>query len=173
VAGTFGLFTTEHRDAALQRFDRLSAQISAADLEPVAAHADFCPANVIVAERGIGVIDLAMTTDRVRTLDLAHMFFHIELLARRPPASATFVRRLQRSLLDGYAPGFDVNAPLFQLMLQQHAICYLMPWVGTPFGVINRTRFKRRVRWALRIAALHSYSVRTLPNRWKTSSPST
>ena len=98
VGSSSGAFTADNAAAALRRFDQWDAQLSASERAPVSAHADFCPANVLVADDRIAVIDLAMSTDRVKTLDLAHMYFHLELLARRMPRGAALVAGLRWAL---------------------------------------------------------------------------
>jgi len=154
VAVRGGVFTEEDRAAALAAFDGHAAALTTADWEPAAAHADLCPANVLVAGDTIGVLDLAMSTDRARTLDLAHMYFHIELLARRLPMAAGLVSRLQRALLDGFSPGFDPGWPLFRVMLLQHAICHLVQCADRDRArAFEHWWFRRRMRWALRVAS--------------------
>jgi len=146
-------FTEDDRASALEAFDAHVAGLAAVDWEPAPAHADLCPANVLVADDAIGVLDLAMSTDRVRTLDLAHLYFHVELLARRLPTPRRVVARLQRALLDGFSRGFDPASPLFRVMLLQHAICHLVQCAsGDGARLLANRRFRRRTRWALRVA---------------------
>jgi Phosphotransferase enzyme family len=153
LAGTpGGAFTASDRRAALADFDALAARLSADDRQPAAAHADLCPANVLVTDDGVGVIDLAMSTDRLRTLDLAHMYFHVELMARRRPAPRRVVARLQRALLDGFSPAFDPQSPLFRLMLLQHAVCHLVQCADSRPNAAASRPFRRRMAWALHLA---------------------
>lgn len=156
TAGASGLFTERHRAAVLARFDEHAAHLAPDDWWPRAAHGDFCPANILVTGTAVSVIDFAMSTDRVRYLDLTHLYFHLALLARRLPLGRRMLRAFHQALLDGFAPCVTADSPLFRTLLLQHAVCYLVQFVSTarrtPF---DAWRFRRRLGWALRLAGVH------------------
>ena len=155
VAGGGEAFTKRHRTAALALFDRHAARLAPEAWWPRPAHGDFCPSNILVTDTAITVIDLAMSTDRARYLDVTHLHFHLALLARRLPLGGRMLGRLQHALSEGFGGGATPASPLFQAMLLQHAICYLVQFVATATrSPVERWRFRRRVGWACRLAGV-------------------
>jgi Ser/Thr protein kinase RdoA (MazF antagonist) len=125
VAAGAGGFRERHRTAVRSAVEAHLTLIPADDLAAVAVHADLCPANILVRDDGVTVLDLAMSTDRTRYLDLAHLHFHLSLAARRLRLGSDLARTLQGALLHGYDPHLRADEPLFRLMLTQHVVCHL------------------------------------------------
>jgi tRNA A-37 threonylcarbamoyl transferase component Bud32 len=119
------LFMDTERQRLLAFFDEMSSRIPAADWSPVAVHADFCPPNILVRDDGLTVLDLAMSTDRTKYLDVAHLYMHLALSKRRLLLPQRVIDTLQHALLDGFQRGVSADAPLFRLMLLQHVACHL------------------------------------------------
>jgi tRNA A-37 threonylcarbamoyl transferase component Bud32 len=155
VHGAGGAFTDRDRIAALNLFERHHASLAPEEWWPKPAHGDFCPANIFVTDAAVSVIDLAMSTDRARYLDLTHLYFHLSLVARRLLLGRRMRAELQQALLAGFGPGASAASPLFRAMLLQHAVCYLVQFVPTAqWTALDRRRFRRRAAWALRLAGL-------------------
>jgi Phosphotransferase enzyme family len=148
-----GGFTEDHRRALLTFFDRHEQRLAADDLALVAIHADLCPANVLVRDTGVTVLDFAMSSDGNKFVDLAHVDFHVKLLARRWRLPPAVVRKLENALLQGFDPALRSDVPLFKLMRLQHMVCHLAGSAPRANGVIREWRLRRRLQWGLRMAA--------------------
>jgi hypothetical protein len=148
-----GGFGDHHRRAFLTAFEASARQIGSDDLALVPIHADLCPANVLVRNTGITVLDLAMSSDGNHCVDIAHLAFHVRLIGQRWRLGAALVDCLERALLRGYSPDLRVDAPLLKLMMLQHSVCHLAAWAGKVDGWINERRLRRRVAWTLRTFA--------------------
>ncbi len=148
-----GGFTDDHRRACLAAFEAFARQINTTDLALVPIHADLCPANVLVRNTGITVLDLAMSSDGNKCVDLAHLAFHVRLLGQRWRLGAALVDRLERALLGGYDPDLRADAPLLKLMMLQHGVCHLAACAGRVDGWIDERRLRQRVDWTLRTFA--------------------
>jgi hypothetical protein len=146
-------FTDDHRRALLTVFDAHARQLAASDLALVAIHADLCPANILVRDTGITVVDFAMSSDGNKFVDLSHLAFHIKLIARRWRLSAAIVRTLENALIQGFDPALRTDVPLFKLMTLQHMVCHLAASSSRLSGVVREWRFRRHVQWGLRMAA--------------------
>jgi hypothetical protein len=144
-----GGFTGDHRVALLSVFETIVRQVDADDLALVPIHADLCPANVVVRDAGITVLDLAMSSDGNKYVDLAHLAFHIKLLGRWWRLGPALADRLECALLGGYDPGLRPDAPLFELMMLQHSVCHLAAHAAKLGGWAEERRLRRRVRWTL------------------------
>jgi thiamine kinase-like enzyme len=153
AASSRGGFNGDHRAAVLSVFETIERQVDAEELALVAIHADLCPANVVVRDAGITVIDLAMSSDGNKYVDLAHLAFHIKLRARRWRLSFVLADRLEHALLGGYDPDLRPDAPLFKLMMLQHTVCHLAGYAAKFGGWADERRLRRRVRWTLRTLA--------------------
>jgi Phosphotransferase enzyme family len=144
-----GGFGEDHRDALLNVFELAAAQLQPDDLALVAIHADFCPANVLVRDTGITVLDLAMSSDGNRYVDLAHLAFHVRLLGQRWRLASGLVDRLERALLRGYDPELRADAPVLKLMMLQHSVCQLAGRAARARGWVDERRLRRRVAWTM------------------------
>ena len=143
-------FTDDHRRTLLHVFETVRRQVDAADLALVATHADLCPANVLVRDGGVTVVDFAMSSDGNRYVDLAHLALHLRLLGRRWRLGSV-VNRLERALLEGYNPDLGADAPLLKLMMVQHSACYLAGGAAKARGWMDERVLRGRVAWALRM----------------------
>src|SRR5206468_11644897 len=114
-------------------------------------HADLCPANVLVSDAGITVLDLAMSSDGNRYVDVAHLDFHVKLAARRWRLQSSLVRALEETLLREFDPELRADQPMFALMRLQHAACHLAAAAPRATGVMREQAFRRKVRWTLRL----------------------
>jgi tRNA A-37 threonylcarbamoyl transferase component Bud32 len=114
------------RRRVLDRFDALAREIGADSVRQVPIHADLAPTNIVVDEQGrVTVLDFTMAKAGTEYHDLAHVYFHLELMRVRHRARREMFRALQRSLLGGYDPSLSAEHPLFRMMLMQHAICHV------------------------------------------------
>lgn len=120
-----GVIGADMRSRLLQHFDSLAARVRPSDLEAVAVHADFTPENVIIRDHAVVVLDFTMAKPGARHLDLSHMWMHVNLLQVKPWFRTAVVDALTAELLAGYDASVRIDHPLFQLLLQQHVICYL------------------------------------------------
>jgi hypothetical protein len=143
-----GCFSEANRAALLGLFDRLARTIDPADFRVVAIHADLCPANVLVRDDGISVIDFADSADGNPMTDLAHLDFHVHQSAARWRVAADLRSRLQRALLCGYDTKLTVADALFRVMAFQQYVCCLTAAaaaVGRRALPLQRLLFNRRV----------------------------
>ena len=116
-------FSELDRRSVLRYFDETAATVERDELREATTHADFCPANVLVHERDVAVIDFDRATSGCRYLDVARMFTQLEFLQAKPKFRPDVVGRLQSALLRGFDPGLDPAKPLFRLMVLQHTVC--------------------------------------------------
>jgi hypothetical protein len=94
-----------------------------------------------------------MSSDGNKYVDLAHLAFHIQLIARRWRLGSALADRLGCALLGGYDPELRQDAPLFKLMLLQHSVCHLA-WYAAKFrGWADERRLRRRVAWIVQTFA--------------------
>jgi thiamine kinase-like enzyme len=157
-----GRFGEADRAAALSFFDEHWARVGPDDLTLVPIHGDLCPSNILVGPEGVTVLDLGMSTDGTRYHDLAHVFLHVELAGRRLRLGRPLVNSLNADLLRAFDPSLNAGAPLFRIMLLQHAICYLAQIARQerkPVGAIGEWRARRRVAWSLDVAGLGARST--------------
>ena len=156
-----GRFTESDRAAALAFFDDQWARVRPEDLTLVPIHGDLCPSNILVSIDGVTVIDLGMSTDGTRYHDLAHMFLHVKLAGRRLRLGRRSLDRLETALLRAFDASLTPDAPLFRIMLLQHAICYLAQIARQErelTSAVSEWRARRRVAWALDVAGLQHRS---------------
>ncbi|MGH9372555.1 MAG: phosphotransferase [Vicinamibacterales bacterium] len=137
------------RQATLDRFDALVAEIGTPAVPAVAIHADLNPLNVIVDERGrTTVLDFTMAKTGTVYNDLTHLYFHLGLKAARYPARRPEIHALQQALMAGYAPTVSVEEPLFRLMLLQHGVCHVTYLAERHLPVVDAAyRWFMRRRW--------------------------
>ena len=144
------------RDAALATFDRLAALVTPGDLAPVAAHADLCPPNILVARDRVTVLDLAMSVDRAKHMDVAFLYMHLAFAGRRLYLGDRLVREMQETLLRSFDPALDSDAPPFRLMLLLQVIAeqcsHIAHHPGGLGGALHHWRVRRDRPWALALA---------------------
>ena len=139
------------RRAALDEFDRFAAELDTRTLDRVPIHADLTPTNIIVGDRGrVTVLDFTMAQTGTLHHDLSHVYFHIELMARRHPRRRDLLRALQQAVLSGYDPGLTAAHPLFRMMLLQHGACHVAQLAERRLPLIDAAyRWFMRHRWRL------------------------
>lgn len=139
------------RAAALDRFDRLAAEIGTPAVRAVAIHADLSPLNVMVDDAGrVTVIDFTMAKTGTVLHDLTHLYFHLELMGARHRGRQAAFREMQRALLAGYSPGLSPDDPLFRLMLLQHGVCHVAMLAERRVPLLDAAyRWFMRRRWRL------------------------
>jgi Ser/Thr protein kinase RdoA (MazF antagonist) len=114
------------RAATLARFDALAEQIGVPSVPAMPIHADLTPTNIIVDDRGrVAVLDFTMAKTGTTLHDLAHVFFHLELMAQRHRGRRLLFRSLQQAMVRGYDPALTADDALMRLMLMQHGICHV------------------------------------------------
>jgi hypothetical protein len=116
------VITTQYRQRILDHLDALAAAIRAEDLREVAVHADFAPGNVLLAERGVVVLDLAMTSRGTFLHDIARLHLQLEMLAAKPQFRQPVIAALQSAALRGLGTGVTPAHPLFRYLLLMHRI---------------------------------------------------
>jgi hypothetical protein len=105
----------------------------------------------------VTVLDLGMSGDGTRYQDLAHLCFHVELSGYRLSLGSNVVERLKRALLEEFEPGLTADAPLFRIMLLQHAVCFLAQLARQerdPVNILNEWQWRRRVAWCIEMTGL-------------------
>ena len=144
-----GAIAQDDSDRLLASFDDQWARISYEELNPVATHADLCPANILVARDRVTVIDLAASLDRAKYLDVAHLYMHLTLAGRRLHLGRGLTEQLRQTLLQSFEPGLRTDVPLFRLMLLQNvAVYYLFLVQSQPAGLRQRLLHGRQLRYA-------------------------
>ena len=147
------------REDLLRYFDRRAQEVPAGDLASVPVHADFTPENVIVAGNQVSVLDFTMAKHGARYLDLAHMYMQIEMLKARPWFRAATIDRQTAALLSGYDRTLQLDSALFELLLLQNVVCFVMHTAemdisGVPARLLAHHLRRRHVKWlALRARA--------------------
>jgi hypothetical protein len=114
------------REQIIRYFEFQKQAIESKDLALSGIMGDFCPANILVDEKGITVIDLAMYGRGSTLHDLSHFYQHLGYLLHKIIFTKEVVSRLQKALLDGYRNGFDETTPLFRLFQVQHILCRMV-----------------------------------------------
>jgi hypothetical protein len=143
------VLSARDRDDLLRRFDRLAHAIGTATVPAVAIHADLSPFNVIVGDDGrMSVLDFTMAKAGTAVHDLAHIYFHLGLMAARHRGRRAVFRVLQRALIAGYSSELTPEDPLFRLMLMQHGACHMALLAQRRVPVLDAAyRWFLRRRW--------------------------
>lgn len=150
-------FGEAERAAALSFFDIHHPRLTPADRALVPIHGDLCPTNILVRDQGVTVLDLGMSGDGTRYQDLAHLCFHVELSGYRLSLGSNVVERLKRALLEEFEPGLTADAPLFRIMLLQHAVCFLAQLARQEpdaVTILNEWQWRRRVAWCIKMTGV-------------------
>ncbi len=96
----------------------------------VLVHGDYGPSNILFRDGALVVLDFAMVERGPAVQDLTYCHEHLERFLRRAPGRGRprrgRIRRLQRALLEGYAPGLGPADPLFRLGQLRHHLNYLV-----------------------------------------------
>jgi len=153
--------TERDREVVLAFFDAQWALVPDEQLNPVAVHADLCPANILVAPDCLTVIDLAASLDRARYLDVAHLYMHLAIAGERMHLGRALTSELQQTLLRAFDPALTSEVPLFRLMLLQNAIVHHLFLVESPPGPLARlatvfrgSQARRARQWSFGLAGV-------------------
>jgi hypothetical protein len=156
VAARAGGFSERHRAAVLSMFEAHVARSRPGDLAQVAVHADLCPSNILVRDEGVTVLDLAMSTDRTKYLDVTHLHVHLMRAERRLRLGRKLAGEWQRALLRGFDPQLRTDEPLFRLMVLQHVICGLAAELDTTASgqLLRQWRMRRHIQCGFAMAGV-------------------
>jgi hypothetical protein len=113
------------RNRILGYLEELGRLLTADDLMEVAVHADLAPANVLVSDSGIVVLDFAMAGRGPSLHDISRLYMQLDLLRAKPQFHRRTVARLQAALLRGFEPGLSPQHPLFRLLSMLHRVNHL------------------------------------------------
>ena len=135
-------FSENDRACVLEYFDSVAARVRSDELRAATIHADFCPANVLVQDGSVAVIDFDRAATGCMYLDVARMFTQLEFLKAKPKFRPAVVDRMQSALLHGFDPALTPTNPLFQLMVLQHTVCQFKKLAGRP-GLLRGRAWRR------------------------------
>ena len=113
------------REQMLSHLESLGRLVTSGDLEEVAVHADLAPANILVSDRGIVVLDFAMTGRGTALHDITRLHMQLDLLRAKPHFRRPVIAALQEALLRGFDPGLSSRRPLFRLLSMLHHVNHL------------------------------------------------
>jgi hypothetical protein len=113
------------REQILAHLHALGRLVDSADLREVAVHADLAPANILVSERGVVVLDFAMTGRGTAMQDLSRLHMQLDLLRAKPPFRRRVITALEEALLRGFDPAISPRHPLFRLSSMLHHVNHL------------------------------------------------
>jgi hypothetical protein len=116
------VITAPYRQRVLDHLCRLADRIPSTALRDVAVHADFAPGNILLAQRGIVVLDFAMTGRGTYLHDISRLHLQLDLLCAKPQFRPGTIEALQSALLRGLDPELTTGHPLFRYLLLMHRI---------------------------------------------------
>jgi aminoglycoside phosphotransferase (APT) family kinase protein len=99
-------------DVLRSRLPAVEAGLSAGTGRVVLTHGDLHDRQILVAPRGVGVIDADTAAGGEAAQDVANLLVHLELRAAQGRCLAARAGALAAAILDGYGPGPDVVARL-------------------------------------------------------------
>jgi len=149
-------FDESSRTRLLKLIDRLSERVDTKELRVAQIHGDFTPANIMLSDGRVVVLDFAMSSYGNVLHDVAHFHHQLHLWSLHPRWSARRIGRLQQAFLDGYGCS-DSSNPLFTLFRVQHVTCQLSR-LSRPSAssILSRTYdryvIRRQLRWLNAIA---------------------
>jgi len=138
-------FGEEDRQSILRAFDGRAVKVDHRDLALVPIHADLSPANILISDRDVTVLDFARSASGGLYHDVARMYTQLEFLKVKPTFAAAVVDRLNQALLDGFDSTLRPDRPLFQLFCLQHVVCHL-----TRLSLTAATGWSRFYNWRVR-----------------------
>lgn len=123
-----GTIARELAEEARRHCRALASRVAAA--RQVLVHGDYGPSNILFRDGSLVVLDFTMVERGPALQDVTYCHEHLERFLRRVPGrgrpSRARIRRLQRALLEGYAPGLGPADPLFRLGQLRHHLNYLV-----------------------------------------------
>jgi Ser/Thr protein kinase RdoA (MazF antagonist) len=141
------------RDRLLVYFDCRAGDVPASELASMPVHADFTPENVIVGPGSVGVLDFTMAKQGARYLDVAHLYMHIEMLKARPWFRPGAIDLSTTALLSGYDNSLQTDRALFDLLLIQNVVCFVLHTAQTnatgsiPSRLLAEHLRRRQMKW--------------------------
>ena len=120
-----GVMTEVDRLRVLQHLETLGAAMRPMDFTDAIVHADLAPANILVSERRVVVLDFAMTNRGSYLHDISRLFLQLELLRAKPKFRGSLIRSLELALLRGFDPSLTPEHPLFRALLMLHRVNHL------------------------------------------------
>ena len=115
----------ELRAQILAHLEALGRLVSPADLQEVAVHADLAPANILVSDRSVVVLDFAMTGRGTAMQDLSRLYMQVDLLRAKPQFRRRVVAALGTALLRGFDGTLSPRHPLFRTASMLHHVNHL------------------------------------------------
>jgi hypothetical protein len=119
------VMTARQRQRILDHLEGLGRLIATSDLKDVAVHADLAPANILVSERGVVVLDFAMTGRGTALHDISRLHMQLDLLRAKPQFRRRVIAPLQDALLRGFDPDLASRHPLFRSLSMLHRVNHL------------------------------------------------
>jgi len=113
------------RERILGHLEAIGRGVSPHDLKDVAVHADLAPANILVSDRGVVVLDFAMTGRGTALHDISRLYMQLDLLRAKPHFRQRVIAPLQESLLRGFDPALSPAHPLFRILSMLHHVNHL------------------------------------------------
>ena len=120
-----GVMPARQRERILQHLHGLGSRVTGGDLREVAVHADLAPANVLVSDRGVVMLDFAMAGRGTSLHDISRLHMQLDLLRAKPQFRSAVIAPLQAALLRGFDPGLSPRHPLFRLLAMLHHVNHL------------------------------------------------
>jgi Ser/Thr protein kinase RdoA (MazF antagonist) len=141
------------RDRLLAYFDCRAREVPASELASRPVHADFTPENVIVGAGSVGVLDFTMAKQGARYLDVAHLYMHVEMLKARPWFRPAVIDLSTAALLSAYDNSLQTDRALFDLLLIQNVVCFVLQTAQTtapgsiPARLLAEHLRRRQMKW--------------------------
>jgi hypothetical protein len=113
------------RQRILAQIQRLANAVDTEDLLEVPVHADMAPANILLAQDRLVVLDFAMCGRGTVFHDLTRLYMQVDLLRLKPQFRSAVIDRLLAALVGGFDHRLTTDRPIFRLLLLQHRINHL------------------------------------------------
>jgi len=161
-----GLMDSALAGSVRREADRLCRLVPPGEEQAVVfAHGDFCPANMMVGERSLVVLDFTMVERGFAHQDLTYCYEHLERLlnrfADRPFMRRATIRSLQENLLEGYVSEASLSPPLFRLGQLRHHLNYIVNLQEPEAGL---RRLLRRIETRRTLRGLRSWIEGRVPS---------
>ncbi len=85
-------------------------------------HSDLSLSNILVDNRTVTVLDFSMYKTGLCYNDVSYFCVRIEHLAYHPFFRRRTIDLMEKSFLNGYAPGYNLKNPLFKIYYMRHKI---------------------------------------------------
>ncbi len=145
------VMTPDQRLGLLEHLQHLGALVPQADLREVAVHADLAPANILVSDSRIVVLDFAMAGRATALHDISRLYMQLGLLRAKPQFRRAVIVALQEALLRGFDPALSPRRPLFRLLSMMHHVNHLgtlaLRHESLPARLLSRWTIAMHRRW--------------------------